>query len=303
MILYAYTIVMYRFFFGAVALVTVIGLISFGYWNFPHFTQEIIISHDNDPSVITINYSDDIASLPASSATTTKPLPASTSTVRVPIAVYHGIRDTLPEEPLDVRQFNIAPAVFDEQMRYLHENDYHTITFAMLHEAIVHGTPLPSKPVILSFDDGWRTQYTDALPVLTKYDLKATFFLYPNVIEHANYMTWDEVRALRDAGMEIGSHSKSHQYMTKQKPEEQLFELERSKSILEDKLNVDIVTFAYPFGLSDADLRVMVEDAGYTTARGLRTGSTHGSEHQYDLASYLIRNDLFDFQYFVNQVH
>lgn len=290
---------MYRFIFGVVTLVTVVGLVGFTFWNHSYFTLVNHSPSDNSASVITLPDSDDTVP-PSSSATSTTSSFTSSSTVRVPIGVYHGIRETSPKEASDVRQFNISPAIFDEQLRYLQENEYHTITFAMLHEAIVHGTPLPSKPIILSFDDGWRTQYTDALPLLTKYGFTATFFLYPNVIEHENYMTWDEVRALRDAGMEIGSHSKSHQYMTKQTPEEQLLEVERSKSILEEELGVEVTTFAYPFGLSDAGLQAMLEDAGYTTARGLGTGVTHNSENQYDLSSYLIRNDMFDFQYFVD---
>jgi peptidoglycan/xylan/chitin deacetylase (PgdA/CDA1 family) len=290
---------MYRFFFGIGALVT--GLVGFGFWNHSHFTLANPTSPDNSASVITTLNSDDNASPFLFSSTTSKLSVASSSTVHVPIAVYHSIRDSSPEEPYDVRRFNISPTAFDEQMRYLHENKYHTITFAMLHEAIVYGTPLPSKPVILSFDDGWRSQYTEALPILKKYGFIATFFLYPNVIEHENYMTWDEVRALRDAGMEIGSHSKSHQYMTKQTPEEQLLEVERSKEILEEKLGVEVATFAYPFGLSDASLQAMLQDTGYTTARGLGTGVTHSPENQYDLSSYLIRNDFSDFQYFVDQ--
>lgn len=299
---------MYRFFFGAVALVTVSGLAGFAFLYFSrintpanHLSQNHIILADS-ASVITDLDLEEIAPPTPSPTTMTNSSLASSSPVRVPIAVYHGIRDTLPEEPLDVRQFNVSPAVLDEQLRYLHENEYHTITFTMLHEAVTHGTPLPSKSVILSFDDGWKTQYVNALPALKKYGFTATFFIYPNVIEHRNYMTWDEVRALRDAGMEIGSHSKSHQYMTKQKPEEQLFEVERSKSILEEMLDVEITTFAYPFGLFDADIQAMLQDARYTTARGLGAGVIHGPEDKYELSSYLIRNDLFDFQYFVNQV-
>lgn len=296
-----YTVAMYRFFFGLVVLITVVGLASFA---FQTFSQNDILSKyvfhtDNVSGTTDLGSNETTVSTLSSTTLNTKI--ASSSSVRVPIAVYHGIRDTSPEEPLDVRQFNISPAIFNEQLRYLYENDFHTITFAMLHDAIVNGTPLPSKPVILSFDDGWRTQYLNALPILKKYDFTATFFLYPNVIEHTNYMTWDEVRALQDAGMEIGSHSKSHQYMTKQTPEEQQIEVQLSNSILEEKLGIEITTFAYPFGLYDSEIQNMLQDAGYTTARSLDTGSTHGPEDQYKLSSYLIRSDFFDFQYFVDQ--
>jgi peptidoglycan/xylan/chitin deacetylase (PgdA/CDA1 family) len=289
---------MSRLFFSAVAFVTVVGLGVVTFQYFPYIdthTNSATVSHIES---IYLNANQSSNSTVSHSASSTE----EDTTPRVPIAVYHSIRDTSPAEMSVVYQFNVPPTSFDAQLHYLHENDFHTITFAMLHEAITYGTPLPTKPVILSFDDGWRTQYTEALPILKKYGFIATFFLYPNVIEHKNYMTWDEVRTLRDAGMEIGSHSKSHQYMTKQTPEEQLYEVEQSKLILEEKLDVTITTFAYPFGLFDTNIQTMLKNVGYTTARGLGTGTTHNSEHLYELSSYLIRNDLFDFQYFVDQV-
>jgi len=279
---------MRSFLLGTVVLLAGIGLLTF---TFRHFSHTDTSTAPNTEVTIPTT----------TTASTTNPLLASSTTVHVPIAVYHSIRDTSPEETLEVRRYTIPPAIFDEQMRYLQENGFHTITFAMLYEAVTYGTPLPSKPVVLSFDDGWATQYTEALPILKKYNLTATFFLYPNVIEHENYMTWDEAHALRDAGMEIGSHSKSHQYMTKQETEDQLYEVTRSKEILEEKLGTEIKTFAYPFGVYNTDLQAMLQDAGYTTARGLETGVTHNTDNLYNLSSYLIRRDFEDFKYFVNQ--
>ncbi len=272
---------------------TVVGLCVFTVRHFSHTdtqTYTDVVSNGDDASLVSTY-----------SSTTPDTLFVAGATVHVPIAVYHSIRNTSPDETLEVRRFTIPPAVFDEQMHYLYENNFHPITFAMLYEALTYGTPLPLKPVILSFDDGWATQYIEALPVLQKYDFTATFFLYPNVIEHENYMTWDEVRVLHEAGMEIGSHSKSHQYMTRQDAEEQMFEVTQSKKILEEKLDSKVETFAYPYGLFNADMQDMLKDAGYTTARGLDTGVTHSQESLYELPSYLIRNDFNDFKYFVNQ--
>jgi peptidoglycan/xylan/chitin deacetylase (PgdA/CDA1 family) len=233
------------------------------------------------------------------SATTTN---ANHTSVRVPIVVYHGIRDTLPSDTASTRQFNLSPSIFKQQLTYLKDHGFTAITFDDLTAYFDRGTALPPKPIILSFDDGWYSQTESALPELTQNGIIATFYLYPNVIGHEHYMTWDNAHALVAAGMTIGSHSKSHQYMTTQDPSKLDVEVAGSKRILEEKLGVHITSFAYPFGLSDDHIRTMVQAAGYTTARALEHGTMQDSDHRYILKSYLARNDLKDFVYFVEQL-
>lgn len=241
----------------------------------------------------------------ATSTVTAMPIDrvANTLPVRVPILVYHGIRDTLPSDPKDVRQFNMPPSMFKQQLAYLHDHGFTTITFADLSEYFDQGTPLPEKPVILTFDDGWRSQIDGALPVLTERGMVGTFYLYPNVLGHDHYMDWEDAQSLVESGMEIGSHSKSHQYMTRQDPSTLADEIAGSKRILEERLGAPVQTFAYPFGLSDEHIRTLVKEAGYTTGRSLEHGTMHDAEHRYLLASYLARNDFSDFVYFVDQVN
>jgi peptidoglycan/xylan/chitin deacetylase (PgdA/CDA1 family) len=232
------------------------------------------------------------------------PQPASTtstepSPVRVPILVYHGVRTTMSSDSADVRQFNLSPLLLERQLAYLRDQEFTPITFAQLAEYFTNGNALPPRPIILSFDDGWKTQITEALPLLTKYGMVATFYIYPNVIGHEHYMDWEDVRTLVDAGMEIGSHSKGHQYMTKQGASALEEEIMGSKRTLEEYTGINVTTFAYPFGLSNEDVRDMVRDAGYTTGRALEPGTVQSPTHRYVLSSYLVRNDFSDFTYFI----
>ncbi|MBP9759981.1 MAG: polysaccharide deacetylase family protein [Candidatus Pacebacteria bacterium] len=222
--------------------------------------------------------------------------------VRVPILVYHGVRDTKPNETAEVRQFNIAPKELDRQLAYLKEQGFTTISFKDLEAYFDKNTPLPDKPVILTFDDGWQTQYEQALPLLKKYTMKATFFLFPNGMGHKNFITWDEARDLVTAGMEIGSHSKSHQYMTKQDIAVLPKEVSGSKAWLEEELHTPVTAFSYPFGLYNEVITTLLRETGYTSARTLNKSTIQSRANRLEMPSYLVSNNFKDFQYIINIV-
>jgi peptidoglycan/xylan/chitin deacetylase (PgdA/CDA1 family) len=222
--------------------------------------------------------------------------------VRVPILVYHGVRDTTPDEAADVRQFNISPSVLDEQFAYLRDHGFTPITFTDLDAYFDTGAPLPEKPVILTFDDGWRTQFENALPLLTTYGFRATFFFFPNGLGHENFMSWDEARELVTAGMEIGSHSQSHLYMTKQDAVALQKELAGSKEWLEEELRVPVAALSYPFGLYSEEIIALAEETGYTTARTLTKTTIHTRDARLELGSYLVGNNMQDFRYILDVV-
>lgn len=246
----------------------------------------------------------------AAPAIRTSVIPASTdpgvgvhgtmATVTVPILVYHGVRDAVTGEPFEVRRFNVAPAMLEKQLQYILDEGFTPISFADLALYFDTGTALPSRPIIISFDDGTESQYAHALPLLQQYAIHATFFLYPNVIEHEGYMTWQEAKYLVTAGMEIGSHSKSHMYMTKQTDDEVRTEVYTSKEILERELGTTITAFAFPFGLYDDRIVANLEEAGYLTARGLEKSVQQHIDSRYTLRSYLISNDFKDFSYILS---
>lgn len=142
---------------------------------------------------------------------------ASTSAgaVRIPIFIYHHVEPDYPHWWHRGRTFNVAPIVLDQELAFLKENGFNVISMDELVKDVERGTTTPiQKPVVLTFDDGWRSQYFYALPILKKYQDTATFYIYSNVIDAPLFLTWDEIRGLRAAGMTIGDHTMSHPYLS-----------------------------------------------------------------------------------------
>ncbi|MBI5413816.1 polysaccharide deacetylase family protein [Candidatus Peregrinibacteria bacterium] len=193
-------------------------------------------------------------------------------TLWVPVIVYHHI-GTAPSNLSSADQsMFIKPEWFEKHVKYLKDNGFETIHFSDLDIYFNKGTPLPVKrPVIISFDDGNGTGYTKAFPILQKYGMTGTYFVITNYVGHGSHLTWDQIKEMGAAGMEIGSHTLSHPFLTKSLRLKE--ELVQSKKILEDNLGVTISTFAYPYGIYDEKTVALAKEAGYTTARSFTTGN------------------------------
>jgi len=138
-------------------------------------------------------------------------------------------------------------------MKYLRDNGYHIITFADLVNCLNNVGKLPSKPVILSFDDGWEDQFAYALPRLEEYHYIATFFVVTNFVGARGFVSWSKLRTTVAEGMKIGSHSRSHPYLDKiDNPGTLWDQIYTSKQILESQLGVAVDEFAYPYGSYNA---------------------------------------------------
>jgi peptidoglycan/xylan/chitin deacetylase (PgdA/CDA1 family) len=221
-------------------------------------------------------------------AATDDAVATTTPDMKVPILVYHIVRPSYPTDSEAVRRLAQTPEVFDAEMQYLHDAGYHVISFAALEDYLNKGTPLLVKPIIISFDDGWGDQFKYAFPILQKYGYTATFFVFTNPISTRGFMTWDDLATLRDAGMTIASHTKSHPFLTKITSPDVLWnEINGSKEVLEKKLGIQVHEFAYPFGKYNASTTADVVRAGYASARGdyVRKGTTQPLSQIYELSA------------------
>lgn len=229
------------------------------------------------------------------------PGPQSTFTLHVPIIVYHSVRPHIPHESRLQDEFDITPELLAQQLQYLRDNGIKTITPEELAEELRAHQATTTKQVILTFDDGWRNQFTYAFPVLQNYHAKAVFYIYTNPISRAkHYMTWEEVRQLHDAGFTIGSHTITHPYLSQLSNAELEHEVADSKHILESMLQIPITDFASPFGYSDDRTEAAIRAAGYTTARTLYLGSTQSSDSLERMPAYLVDDSLADFENIVS---
>lgn len=151
--------------------------------------------------------------------------------------------------PINSRYY-VPPQKFEEQMKLLHDWGYTSIAASMLIRAITEGAELPPRPFLLNIDDGNLDNYTNAFPIMQKYGFTGALYLVSNYVGAENYMSVEQV--------------------------------------LEDMLGIPILTFAYPYGMSNKGSVYLARFAGYIAAVGLGTSTLQGTENLY----YLYRRDI-----------
>ncbi|MFT3824694.1 MAG: polysaccharide deacetylase family protein [Chitinophagaceae bacterium] len=180
-----------------------------------------------------------------------KPADATTvlSRKEVPILCYHHIRDWKPTDSKTSKDYIVPVANFRSQMKMLADSGYHTITPDQLYAYLNTGAALPSKPVLITFDDTDLDQYTVANPELKKYGFKATYFIMTVSLGRPNYMSKEQVKELSDAGNTIGSHTWDHHNVKQYQGQDWVTQIEKPTKQLEAITGKPIHYFAYPFGL------------------------------------------------------
>jgi peptidoglycan/xylan/chitin deacetylase (PgdA/CDA1 family) len=236
----------------------------------------------------------ELSTRPKSVSTHPSPSSDKLSTVEVPILVYHHIREAVPVGSRAERRLTVTVETFDRQMKYLQENGYNVITFVTLVDHLNGAGELPAKPVIISFDDGWKDQLVYALPWLKKYHYSATFFVVTNLVGSTGFLSWSQLRRILVEGMEIGSHSRSHPRLDEINDPAILWDqIYTSKQILERQLGAVVDEFAYPYGSYNATTASTVRLAGYKTARACCIGRVQSDA--YALRAVMVPNDLTKF--------
>ena len=217
-------------------------------------------------------------------------------TAKVPILVYHRFSQSVSEGSPGLRRLTVTAEIFDQQMQYLQDKGYHVITFSDLADYFEKDRELPTLPVIISFDDGWETQFEYALPSLEKYHYTATFFVVTNYIGRPGFISWPQLQTLQTDGMIIGSHSRSHPRLNKIKDPAELWDqIYNSKTILETQLEAPVEEFAYPYGSYNAKAAAAVKLAGYRAGRGCCSGIAHTSHDVFTLKAVMVPNDIENF--------
>jgi peptidoglycan/xylan/chitin deacetylase (PgdA/CDA1 family) len=233
--------------------------------------------------------------LTAVSACAQDPPPAHRDSVRAPILVYHHIEGHRSGETALARELDVSNTMFTTQMHYLVDHGFHVVSLDALVDALEGGKPLPEHSVVLTFDDGWLTQYQYALPVLKQLGLTATFFVITKSLGvDPGYMNWQQLKELQSAGMSIQAHSRTHPKLTE--PSVSLTtEVAGSRQDIQQNLGTTPDVFAYPYGEWDARTAAAVKGAGFRAARAL-SGITNTSSDLYALHSVLATDDMAAFE-------
>ncbi len=170
--------------------------------------------------------------------------------LNVPILMYHHITAVPPRNILD-RSLTVTPTVFGQQLDHLKMQGYHTITFNQLFDTLYYDAPLPTRPIILTFDDGYSDAYTFAYPILKAHGYSGMFYIITGKVGWQGQATWDQLREMLANGMGMGSHTVHHVDMGRvwqNSPQQAQQELEVSQRDMQSHLGIAIQQFCYPSG-------------------------------------------------------
>jgi peptidoglycan/xylan/chitin deacetylase (PgdA/CDA1 family) len=218
---------------------------------------------------------------------------AADNSVKVPILTYHNFDPSVPGS------ITISTAKFEEQLKYLKDSGHTVIPLQDL-VSYLEGkkSSLPEKSVVITVDDGKESVYRYMQPLVKKYNVPVTLFIYPSAISNASYaLTWDQIKELQKTGLfDIQSHTYWHpdfkREKQKQSPEEyQQFvqkQLVNSKKTIEEKLGTPVTLLAWPFGIYDEYLEQAASKAGYVMAFSIDARPADKAEHTMAQPRYLI---------------
>jgi peptidoglycan/xylan/chitin deacetylase (PgdA/CDA1 family) len=206
---------------------------------------------------------------------------------RVPVLMYHEIA---PASETSSR-LAVTPEAFAEQIAYLHNAGFETVTAARLAEIMAGHAEwlpgrLPNRLVVLTFDDGFEDFHRRALPVLDEYGYTATVFVTSGWVQDAGphaaghrpgrMLSWSQIAEIAQAGIEVGAHSWQHPQLDQLREGALREELYASKAHLEDRLGGPVPGLAYPFGYSSARVRRVAREAGYGYACAVSNTMVNG---------------------------
>jgi peptidoglycan/xylan/chitin deacetylase (PgdA/CDA1 family) len=172
-------------------------------------------------------------------------------TATVPILMYHHIANVLPMTDLLDRSLTVTPPLFSEQLDYLKKMGYHTITLNQIMDALYYGGPLPKKPIILTFDDGYDDAYNYAYPILKAHGFSGMFYIITGKVGWRGQAGWDQLKQMLANGMQMGSHTIHHVDMGDtylSSPAQAQQEAQIAQATLQSNLGIPIQHFCYPNG-------------------------------------------------------
>lgn len=181
---------------------------------------------------------------------------------------------------------NTSTVDFEAHLRYLKENGFTVLAFSDAMDYLHSDEPM-TKVAVITVDDGYKSFYERALPILKKYDMPATLFVNTETVGAVDYMSWEELKTSIASGIEVGNHTHSHSYfMNEPAPARyDAFEADIMKSgeIMLERLGITPDVFAYPYGEFDKDMKRVVEETGFRYAAAQHSGVAHAGTDPYQI--------------------
>ena len=213
--------------------------------------------------------------------------------VKAPILLYHHVYGDITTS-----RYQVSIPDFEAQMAALKEMGYTAIPISLLIKALLEGSELPEKPIVITFDDGHQSIYDNAMPIMQSYGFPGVFYIVANRINGSpDFVTAEQLKEMIEAGWEVGSHSYSHLDLTLNHNLADK-EIGQSKTDLEYTLATKVLTFAYPYGTIDPFVAQKVSDFGYRAGMGLGRSKIH----TWNTLFYLNRIEIYG-EYTIDQFY
>lgn len=205
--------------------------------------------------------------------------------IHVPILMYHYV-SPLPEDADAIRRdLTVLPDVFERQLVYLTGEGYQTISMYQLYDALMTGAPLPPKPIILTFDDGYIDHYVYVFPALRRQGMTGTFFVITGRADANDpaYMSWAQIAEMAEAGMSMEPHTKYHRSLRERDRDFLIYELLGSQESINAHTGGPGRMLAYPAGEYDAAALQVVTETDYWLAVTTQPGMDQVSSSRLEL--------------------
>lgn len=213
-------------------------------------------------------------------------------TLRVPILMYHYLSEPPPDADIYRRDLSVSPTLFAEHLDRMVAEGYVTVSLYQVIDALQRGVPLPDKPVVITFDDGYRDNYENAFPLLRERSMVATIFVITDFIDEQRpaYLTWDMAREMFAAGISIESHGRNHVSLAGKDDDYLVWQALGSLETIEYELGVRPRFISYPAGEYDRRTIEIFQSAHYWAGVTTRQGATLDNQRLFELPRVRVRN-------------
>ena len=194
--------------------------------------------------------------------------------LNVPVLFYHHVQPQADAITNKQTAQSVDAGVFDQQMAYLNQKGYTTISASDLVNALKNHTGVPANSVVVTLDDGYADQYGHAFPIARKYNIKLSLLIASGLVNNSGFMNWGQIGEIKNSGGYIVNHTWSHFSLPAGSVEKMKYEIETAKSQIESFTGQKSDVFGYPYGsFSDLSIKVL-RDEGYIGAFSTLPGTT-----------------------------
>ncbi|MFD1175610.1 polysaccharide deacetylase family protein [Paenibacillus puldeungensis] len=199
--------------------------------------------------------------------------PWKNSSIKIPVLAYHSVSNSGIKN-----RFTVSTAEFQQQMKFLHDEGYKTISLEQFRAILQGKVKNNGKQILITFDDGYENTYTEAYPIMKQYGYIATLFVITDWMDGHNYINWDQAKLLHHSGWDIMPHTKNHKSLPLLTREDQLDEIRSAKQTIEKHLRSKVRVFAYPYGFRDKTTVDILKGNGFDYAFTFENGITDASQ-------------------------